>query len=130
MRITSTVFVLVVGSILGGCGSSQPQESTADCNNQVRIDGRVYTSYAMTDREGTRFGVADRADCHDVGVGAEGSVFPDTPRQVTVWSFEGYPTEKVVGVRFDRHSFELFVADTVPQAESQRIRLELGRAPD
>jgi len=130
MRIAATVLGAVVGSILAGCGSSQPQESTADCTNQVRIDGRVYTSYSMTDREGTPFGVADQADCHDVGVGAEGSVFPDSPRQVAVWSFEEYPTEKVVGVRFDRHSFGVFVADTVPQAESNRILLELGRAAD
>jgi hypothetical protein len=50
------------------------------------------------------------------------------PRQVTVWSFRGYATKDVVGVRFDNaDSFGVFVADDVPQAGSDRIYAELGK---
>jgi translation initiation factor 2B subunit (eIF-2B alpha/beta/delta family) len=94
----------------------------------VRLDGHVYTSYGFTDREATQFSVAEQADCHDVGRDAEGSVFLDDPTQVTVWSFESYATEKVLGVRFDRDSFAVFVADSVPRDQADRILEELSQS--
>ncbi len=70
------------------------------------------------------------ADCHDVGEGSEGSVFSDNPKQVTVWSFPGYVPEKVLGVRFDRDTFGVYVAESVPRTDMNRIVDELSRAPD
>lgn len=109
-----------------GC-DSEPQ-SAADCTNQIRYDGRVYSSYGHTDRDAISFGEAEEAECHDVGVGAAGSVFPDDPARVTTWSFAGYPTDEVLGVRFDEDTFAVYVADGLPRAKSDRIFRELGRA--
>jgi hypothetical protein len=109
-----------------GCGTGQLEGgASADCASQVRLDDRVYTSHGFTNRDATRFAEADRAECHDVGRNAPGSVFPDQPAHVTAWSFAGYPTDKVLGVRFDEDSFGVYVADTVSRAESERIFQEL-----
>ena len=75
--------------------------SAADCALQVRVDEVVYISHSHTQWAATRYGTADQAKCHDVGEDAAGSVFPEHPRQVTTWTFEGYPPERVLGVRFD-----------------------------
>jgi len=110
---------------LAGCAASECRQAAADCQNQVRIDGRVYTGWGFTQLDATRFTLADRAECHDTGTCPVGSVFPDDPRQVTVWSFDGYPTATVVGVRSYEGSFEVFVADSVPRADRDRILREL-----
>lgn len=70
--------------------------------------------------------MADVAECHDVGENPEGSVFMDDPRQVAVWSFHGYPLEQVLGVRRDENSYEVFVAESVPRADVDRIVGELS----
>ena len=44
---------------------------------------------------------------------------------MAVWSFHGYPTETVLGVRVDRDTFRVFVADAASRAESERIIKEL-----
>lgn len=97
--------------------------ASADCSNQVRLHNRVYTSHGYTDRVATRFALAELAECHDVA--GEGSVFPEDPQYVGAWSFPGYPTDQVLGVRFDEDSFAVYVADGVPRAESERIFREL-----
>ena len=91
----------------------------------VRADGIVYTSYGYSDRKATRYSVADQADCQDLGEDAAGSVFPEDPEQVTTWAFRGYPTDRVVGVRFDRDSFAVFVSDSVSDTERDRIYRDL-----
>lgn len=123
MRATAATCVVAAASLLVvGCAGKAPGgHAAADCSTQVRLDDRVYTSYGYTDREGTKLSVADRAECHDVGPDAEGSLFPEDPEQVTVWSFEGYSPERVVGVRFDSDSYAVFVADSVPRTESDQI---------
>jgi hypothetical protein len=97
------------------------------CAPQIRLAGVVYTGYGYTERAATRHAVADEADCQDVGKDARGSVFPDDPRQVTTWTFKGFPPEKVVGVRFERGSYSVFVAETVPDREGARIFRSLSR---
>lgn len=110
-----------------GCTSYDTDASTgaADCAAQLRLDGVVYTSYGYTERQALRYAAADAAECHDVGEDAAGSVFPEHPRQVTTWTFRGYPPEEVVGVRFDADAFAVYVADSVPSAERERIFREL-----
>lgn len=121
VRVVASCFLVAAGFVSLGCDGTEPREATADCSTQVRFDGRVYTSYGYTDRKATRIGVADRAECHDVGVDAKGSVFPADPRQVAVWSFEDYPPHEVLGVRFEGTSFAVFVEDSVSEAESGQI---------
>ena len=108
-----------------GC-SGDPQTS-ADCAAQVRANGVVYTSNGMADHCASRNGSAERADCHDVGDDAAGSVFPDEPDRVATWTFEGYATTKVLGVRYSKHAFGVFVANSVSAEESQRIYADLSR---
>lgn len=126
VRIGLACGVAALAIVASGCEGSPSSHGAADCQSQVRLDGRVYTSYGHTDSAASEFGVADQAECHDNGRDAPGSVFPDDPRQVTVWSFRGYATKDVVGVRF-RDSFAVFVADDVPQLESDWIYAELGK---
>lgn len=108
---------------LSSCASREEAEpvGAADCSAQVRVNGVVYTSHGYSDQQATRFAPADQAECHDGGEEPAGSVFPDDPGQVTTWTFQGYPPQKVLGVRFDEESFAVFVADNVSERESERI---------
>jgi hypothetical protein len=45
--------------------------------------------------------------------------------QVSVWTFPGYPPERVLGARFDRDSFAAFIVASVPRAQVQRILRDL-----
>lgn len=127
MRVATVAISLTLSFIVSGCSRDGRSQTESDCSAQVRADGIVYTSYGYTERKANRHSVADRADCDDVGEDATGSVFPEHPQQVTTWSFRGYPPEEVVGVRFDKNSFAVFVADSVPDAERQRIYRDLSR---
>jgi hypothetical protein len=89
------------------------------------MNGQVYSGYGYTDHRATKFARADEADCHDVGRDPAGSVFPDSPRQVDVWTFDDYSSEQVVGVRFDDDTFSVFIAQSVPRVEAERIEREL-----
>lgn len=89
----------------------------------------MYTSHGFTERDATRRSVADEAECHDVGEGAAGSVFSRHSRQVTTWTFSGYPPEKVLGVRLGDGLFGVFVAESVQSPERERIFLELQKPP-
>ncbi|MGA8257943.1 MAG: DUF6281 family protein [Nocardioides sp.] len=140
MRVAVVTIALLLTGIVSSCsGSSQDQppktdgivdgpQATSDCSAQVRAGDVVYTSYGSTERGGVRHSVADQADCDDVGPDAAGSVFSERSKQVTTWSFRGYPPVEVVGVRSDQDSFAVFVADSVPDAERDRIFEELGQA--
>lgn len=100
--------------------------SSGDCSAQVRVAGVVYTSYGYSHRPATKHSVGEVADCDDLGPDGAGSVFSDRPRQVTTWSFREYSPEQVVGVRSDRDSFAVYVADAVPDVERDRIFRELA----
>lgn len=92
----------------------------------MRLEGRVYTPYRYTDRVAQRFAVADQAECHDVGTGPAGSVLPEDPPKVAVWSSPGYSTQEVLGVRFDKGSFAVFVEESVARSDADRIFRELS----
>ena len=87
----------------------------------------MYTSYGYTDRQARRHAAAQAAECDDVGEGAAGSVFPEDPRRVPTWSFRGQPHNRVLGVRFDKDSFAVFIAESVPIAERERIFRDLAK---
>lgn len=110
---------------VSGCAGTGSQTS-GDCSAQVRADGIVYTSYGYTERNATKHSRAEEADCEDVGQDAAGSVFPESPRHVTTWTFAKYPAAKVLGVRSGQDSFAVFVADSVPPEERERIYEELA----
>lgn len=126
MRIAVVAVSLAFAFTVSGCSAGGSQTS-GDCSAQVRADGIVYTSHGYTERKASRHSVADQADCDDVGEDAAGSVFGEHPQQVTTWAFRGYPPEDVVGVRLDKYSFAVFVADSVPDAERERIYRDLRR---
>jgi translation initiation factor 2B subunit (eIF-2B alpha/beta/delta family) len=94
------------------------------------VDRTVYTSYGYTERKAAKHSTAEVADCEDAGQDAAGSVFPKSPRRVTTWAFSEYPPAKVVGVRSDKGSFAVFVADSVPAREGERIYEELASGGD
>jgi hypothetical protein len=124
-RVTVAVALGLAATSCSGNGST----TTSDCQNQVRADDIVYTSYGYTEHPAARYASADAGDCHDVGEGAAGSVFTEHPRQVTTWVFSGFPPEKVLGVRVDRGSFVVFVADSVSPEDRDRIHRDLARRP-
>lgn len=115
--------------LVAGCAQlgDHPGATAADCSAQVRVGDVVFTAYTATHRRATRYAEADRAECHDVGEGAAGSVFPADPQRVPTWRFDGYPTTEVLGVRLGQGAFTVFVADRVPRAERDRILAGLGR---
>lgn len=86
----------------------------------------MYTSHGYTERKASKYSLADQADCQDVGPDAAGSVFPETPHQVATWTFTGYPPAKVLGVRFGKDSFAVFVADSVAPEEREQIYEDLA----
>lgn len=120
-------WAVVLTAVAAGCGSTEDGGVAADCSSQIRVDDTVYTSYGFTDRHGTTYESADQASCEDVGEDARGSVFTDEPPQVATWTFRGYPSDEVLGVRFDADSFEVYVADSVAPADRERIYEELAR---
>ena len=114
---------------LAGCvGSTDAPEGSAayECTTQIRLDGVIYSGYGYTDQEATEFGTADEAACHDVGLDAPGSVFPDDPDQVTVWTFAGYESDQVLGVRFGQDQFVVLIAESVPRDQADHIFSELS----
>jgi Family of unknown function (DUF6281) len=125
----STAVVVVVAFLLAGCASSTkaPEGSAAyECTSQIRLHGVIYSGYGYTDQEATSLGTADEAVCHDVGQDAPGSVFPDDPHQVAVWTFAGYASDQVLGVRLGQESFVVFIAESVPRDQADRILSELS----
>ena len=124
--MTAAGFMAAAVLAVTGCDAGQAARSAADCVSRVRLDGRAYSGYGYTDHAATELAKADVAECHDLGEEPEGSVFTDDPRQVPVWSIRGYPPEQVVGVRRDENSYEVFVAESVPRADVDRIVEELS----
>ena len=126
LRVGLAAAMVVLGGISAGCSGDPASPVAADCTNQVRLDGRVYSSYGFTNLAATRFADVELADCHDLGRGAPGSVFPEDAHHVSGWSFPGYSTDDVLGVPFDEDSFAVYVSDAVPPAESERLFTELA----
>ena len=126
MRGSAAAAVLAL--LLAGCaGSTHAPEGAFECVPQIRLEGVIYTGYGYTDREATKqWGKADEAACDDAGSDAAGSVFLDNPKQVEVWTFADYAADEVLGVRFGEGSFSVFIAESVPRKQGDRILSELS----
>ncbi|RYC14835.1 DUF6281 family protein [Nocardioides zhouii] len=122
MRTLPLCLVVVAATACSQAGS----ESSADCPDQVRLEGVVYTWNGVTSRDATRHASADRAECDDAGEDPEGLVFPDDPVEVQTWTFEGYSPAQVLGLRYDDGSFGVLIADDVAADEQRRIRADLA----
>lgn len=122
-----TSLLLLVSVVATGCSQAGTQ-SSADCPDQVRVEDVVYTSWGQTERPANSHAKADQAECDDAGESPNGSVFPDDPVQVRTWTFEGYPPEMVLGIRYDTNALGVFIADTVPVEERERIYEDLSGA--
>lgn len=127
MKAAVVTVVATLSFVVTGCAGNGGSQTASDCSAQVRADGIVYTSHIYTERSATEFSSAEEADCEDFGPDAAGSVFPESPRHVTTWRFANYPPAKVLGVRFgNTDSFAVFVADSVPPEERDRIYEDLA----
>ena len=116
VRNQSRVIVLLSAMLLSvvvGCGSDQGATS-ADCGAAaIRCDGTVYTEAGFTTKHpATTSGQAERAECHDVGPNAPGTVFTGDGEKVEVVTFEEYEASQVLGVREDNTTL-VFVAEGV-----------------
>lgn len=130
--VTVAVTLNFVLTSCAGTGSSQTSangrsQTSSDCSAQVRADGIVYTSHGYTERSATKHSSAEEADCEDMGPDAAGSVFPESPRHFTTWTFANYPPAKVLGVRSGKtDSFAVFVADSAPPDVRDRVYKDLA----
>jgi Family of unknown function (DUF6281) len=125
----STAVAVTVAFLVAGCasGTKAPEGAAAyECTSQIRLHGVTYSGYGYTDQEATSLGTAGEAVCDDVGRDAPGSVFPDDPQQVAVWGFAGYASDQVLGVRFGQDLFVVFIAESVPRHQADRILSELS----
>ena len=122
VRVIPICLVVVATTACSQAGS----QSSADCADQVRLEGVVYTWTGTTNRDATRHASADLAECDDAGEDPRGLVFPDDPAQVQTWSFQGYPPAQVLGLRHDDGTYGVLIADTVAGVEQRRISAELA----
>jgi hypothetical protein len=127
MKAAAGLVAVTLAVVVSGCAGTGGAEGSSDCAAQVRADGVVYTSHGYTDRRPSKHSWAEEADCDDVGADPAGSVFPESPRHVTTWRFADHPPAKVLGVRTgDTDTFAVFVADSVPPDERDRIYVDLA----
>jgi len=110
---------------IAGCSLAGESGAANDCNSQVRVGDVVYTAVGQTDRATTRLSTAEAADCDDTGDDPRGSVFPEGPRLVETWELTGHATDEVLGVRADKDSVEVFIADSLPPEVRDRLTQDL-----
>ena len=102
----------------------------ADCSLLIRYAGETYTQRGFTERDGVRLGDADWSECDDLGYPdhePRGAFFPQDPRQVGVWSFEGFDPSEVVGWRASDGPFRVFLAEGLSDSEAEKILAVLSR---
>lgn len=97
-----------------------------ECVPQIRLDETTYVGAGYTEVRGTRFDTAVEADCDDQGPSPRGSEFTEESKQIAVWSLPGYSTDDLVLARFNENSFTIFVADSMPRSEIDRVVSELS----
>ena len=118
---------LLVWSLTACAEERAPEARTErECVPRIRLDSTIYIAAGYTEKRGTRFNTADAADCDDEGPSPRGSVFTGHSEQVHVWSLPGYSTDEVVAARFNEDSFTIFVADSMPRGEIDRVVGELS----
>jgi hypothetical protein len=99
MKTAVVTVAVTVSFVVTGCASGSGSQTSSDCSAQVRAGGIRYTPHGYTERSATEFASAEEADCADVGPDAAGSLFPESPRHVTTWTFVNYRPAKVLGIR-------------------------------
>ncbi|HSE10644.1 MAG TPA: DUF6281 family protein [Nocardioidaceae bacterium] len=126
MKVAVVVALLL--SFLTACteGSGTETATERECVPQIRLKETTYVGAGYTEVRGTRFDTAVEAVCDDVGPSSRGSEFTEDSKQVAVWSLPGYSTDDVVAARFDEDSFAIFVADSMPRSEIDRVTSELS----
>lgn len=104
-----------VGVRDGGAGA-------ATCVLPIRFDGRVYTGVSSVAQPPTvALGLADQAECADVGEEAIGVWFPAEPRQIEAWAVDGFDPHRVISVRDVTGGFVVLVAKELPGGAVDRI---------
>ncbi len=107
-------------ALVAGCGDDDPPGDTSDCSLSIRTNGITYDEIGFVNGPAQPVGRAELASCDDVGEDARGAYFPDDPRQVDVWSFEGQAPDLALGVLESDDRYRVFVADGEDAAEVLR----------
>lgn len=123
MRRRTAAALAVLATAVSAC--AQGAEVQADCAQQVRLEGVVYTGWSATTADAQRLGDAERASCDDNGSDAKGAYFADEPERVTVWSFDGYSPDEVLGIRLDKNSYTVFIAVSLADGDRDSLVREL-----
>lgn len=118
--------VVLMWSATACAEEAAPEAATRECVPKIRLDGTTYTGAGYTEVHGTRFDTAIEADCDDQGASPRGSEFTETSEPVAVWSLPGYSTDDVVAVRFNDDMLGVFVADSIPRGEVDRVIEDLS----
>jgi hypothetical protein len=108
-----------------GCGNPTSQ-SASDCAAALRLDATTYVERGFTHHPASRSGTAEDSECEDVGADPRGVYFPEDPRTVDVWSFDGQDPLEVLGVRESQGRFQVFIARHVSTADAAEILDALG----
>lgn len=117
---------------LTACGGSEPGGDShyrvggaATCVVPFRYDGMVYAGVGYASQAPTiQLGMADEADCNDVGEGANVS-FPAEPDQVPAWAFDGVDPAQVISVPGPSGRYVVLVARSVPERRTEILAHKL-----
>ncbi len=126
--VAAAVTLIAVGAFLarspvGGSGNL----AAASCVVPVRFNGQIYTGMGYASEPPTKkLGLADQATCDDIGKDV-GVYFPEHPRQVEAWAYDGVNPDLAIGVRGATDDFVVLVAEDVPESTAQRIADRLGK---
>lgn len=118
--VSSAVAVTTAAFLLVGCGNPTSQ-SASDCAAALRLDATTYVERGFTHHPANRSGTAEGSECEDVGADPRGVYFPEDPRTVDVWSFDGQDPVEVLGVRESQGGFQVFIARHMDTAEAAEI---------
>lgn len=128
MKVAIAAVLLLYSSTACAEERAPEVERSRECVPQIRLDDTTYIAAGYTEVRGARFDTAVAANCDDIGPSPQGSEFTENSEQVAVWSLRGYSTDDVVTARFDEDSFIIFVADSMPRGEIDRVVGELSSA--
>ncbi len=126
MKVSLAAVLLLWTSTACAEGPTPDTATSQECTPQIRLNGITYIGAGYTEVRGTRFDTAVEADCDDLGPSPRGPEFTEDSKQVAVWSLPGYSTDDLVVARFNEDSFTIFVADSMPRSEVDRVIGELS----
>lgn len=96
--------------------------ASADCAVAVRFEGTIYVEAGFSRLAAEKLGSGDLSSCADVGRDARGMYFADDPAHVSVWSFPGFDSGHVIGVRESEQRVRVLFAENLPISAKRQIQ--------